>query len=119
MRDCVCEPAVLAAAGVQRPVLLGHSDGATIALMYAAAFPKRLAACIALAPHVMVEAITLAGIRDADAEPGATALRERLARYHGDKTEALWRAWAETWPAPGFAGCEMREELAAITTPFW
>lgn len=110
-------PTVLAAAGIEKPVLLGHSDGATIALMFAAAFPEAPAACIALAPHVMVEAITLAGIREADTEPGAGEIRRRLARYHGDKTDDLWRAWAETWLAPGFAGCEMREDLGKINAP--
>ncbi|WP_420345715.1 alpha/beta fold hydrolase [Pelagibius sp.] len=110
-------PAVLAAAGVAQPLLLGHSDGATIALMFAAAFPQAPAACIALAPHVMVEEITLAGIRAADTEPGATALRRRLAKYHGDKTEDLWRAWAQTWLRPGFDGCEMRTDLARIIAP--
>ena len=110
-------PAVLAAARVERPILVGHSDGATIALMFAAAFPQAPAACIAIAPHVMVEEITLAGIRAADAEPGATAIRKRLARYHGAKTEDLWRAWAETWLQPGFDGCEMRADLSRITTP--
>ncbi|WP_299615606.1 alpha/beta fold hydrolase [Pelagibius sp.] len=110
-------PAVLAAAGIERPVLVGHSDGATIALMFAAAFPEAVSACIVLAPHVMVEEITLAGIRAADAEPGASALRARLARHHGDKTEVLWRAWAETWLRPGFDGCEMRADLERITAP--
>ena len=110
-------PAVLAAAGIEKPVLLGHSDGATIALMFAAAFPNEISACIALAPHVMVEEITLAGIRDADAEPRAGEIRRRLARYHGNKTDELWRAWAEPWLAPGFAGCEMREDLPAIAAP--
>ena len=85
--------------------------------MFAAAFPQAPAACIALAPHVMVEEITLAGIRAADAEPGATALRKRLAKYHGDKTEDLWRAWAETWLRPGFDGCEMRADLSRIIAP--
>ncbi len=110
-------PAVLAAAGIARPLLLGHSDGATIALMYAAAFPDRPAACIALAPHVMVEDVTLAGIRAADGDPGAAEIRRRLARYHGAQTETLWRAWAETWLAPGFKGCEMRAELPRIACP--
>jgi len=110
-------PAVLAAARVERPVLVGHSDGATIALMFAAAFPRLPAACVALAPHVMVEEITLAGIRAADAEPGATEIRRRLARYHGGKTEDLWRAWTETWLRPGFDGCEMRADLSRITAP--
>ena len=83
-------PAVLAAADVRRPVLVGHSDGATIALMFAAAFPEAVSACIVLAPHVMVEEITLTGIRAADAEPGATALRARLD--------------PEAWPRPPIFG---------------
>jgi pimeloyl-ACP methyl ester carboxylesterase len=107
-------PAVLAAAGISWPIPFGHSDGATIALIYAAAFPELPAACIALAPHVMVEEITLAGIRAADGDPGAPELRRRLARYHGDQTEALWRAWTETWLRPGFQGCEIRAELPGI-----
>ena len=110
-------PALLAACGVDRPVVFGHSDGATIALKYAAAFPERPAACIALAPHVMVEEITLAGIRAARDDPGAPEIRRRLARYHGDQAETLWRAWTETWQAPGFRGCEMRDDLPRIACP--
>jgi len=110
-------PAVLAAAGIERPVVFGHSDGATIALRYAAAFPQRTAACIALAPHVMIEEATLAGIRAADREPGAGEVRRRLARYHGERTEDLWRAWAETWLRPGFDGCELRDRLPFIAAP--
>ncbi|MEQ8357209.1 MAG: alpha/beta hydrolase [Kiloniellaceae bacterium] len=110
-------PAVLSASGVERPVLIGHSDGATIALLYAAAFPERTAGCVALAPHVMIEDMTLDGIRAADQEPGAAEIRRRLARYHGNQTETLWRAWTETWLRPGFAGCEMRRDLARITAP--
>lgn len=107
-------PAVLEACGIARPVLFGHSDGATIALRFAAAFPGRPAACIALAPHVMVEEMTLAGIRAAAADPGAAEIRRRLSRYHGDNTEVLWRAWTETWLAPGFEGCELRDALPRI-----
>jgi pimeloyl-ACP methyl ester carboxylesterase len=110
-------PAVLTACGVTRPVLFGHSDGATIALMYAAAFPERPTACIALAPHVMVEEMTLAGIRAAEADPDAAENRRRLARYHGDRTETLWRAWTETWLRPGFQGCELRGRLGRIACP--
>ncbi len=114
-------PAVLAAAGIDRPVLCGHSDGATIALMYAAAFPEQAAgcplACVVLAPHVMVEEVTLAGIRAADQDPRAPEIRHRLARYHGDGAEDLWRAWTETWLRPGFAACEMRADLPRIACP--
>ncbi len=110
-------PAVLAACGIARPVLFGHSDGATIALRFAAAFPERPAACIALAPHVMIEEMTLAGIRAADSDPGAPDIRRRLSRYHGDNTETLWRAWTETWLRPGFDGCELRGALPRIVCP--
>lgn len=110
-------PAVLAAAGIERPVLVGHSDGATIALMYAAAFPAKVTGCLVLAPHVMVEEETLAGIRAAEADPRAPEIRRRLARYHGDQAEDLWRAWTETWLAPGFDGCELRAALPRITCP--
>jgi len=110
-------PAVLATAGIARPVLFGHSDGATLALRYAAAFPQQAAACVALAPHVTVEEKTLAGIRAAEADPGAAEIRRRLARYHGDQTETLWRAWTETWLRPGFDGCELRAQLPRIACP--
>jgi len=110
-------PAVLAVCGIAHPVLVGHSDGATIALMHAAAFPERPAACIALAPHVMVEEMTLAGIRAAETDPEAPEIRRRLARYHGDNTETLWRAWTETWLRPGFQGCELRDRLPQIACP--
>jgi pimeloyl-ACP methyl ester carboxylesterase len=85
--------------------------------MYAAAFPKAPAACIALAPHVTVEEVTLAGIRAAAADPGAAEIRRRLARYHGDNTETLWRAWTETWLRPGFDACELRHRIGRITAP--
>jgi pimeloyl-ACP methyl ester carboxylesterase len=110
-------PAVLAACGIARPLLFGHSDGATIALRFAAAFPGRPAACVALAPPDKIEEMTLAGIRAAAADPGAPEIRRRLARYHGDNTEALWRAWTETWLRPGFDGCELRAALPRIACP--
>ncbi|GAB4392972.1 MAG: alpha/beta hydrolase [Kiloniellaceae bacterium] len=110
-------PTLLAAEGITQPVLIGHSDGATIALLYAAAYPERAAACVALAPHIMVEEVTLAGIRAAADDPGAGEIRRRLARYHGDQTETLWRAWTETWLRPGFDGCEMRADLGRLACP--
>jgi pimeloyl-ACP methyl ester carboxylesterase len=110
-------PAVLSACGIARPILFGHSDGATIALIYVAAFPARPTACVALAPHVMVEEMTLEGIRAADADPGAAEIRRRLARYHGERAGTLWRAWTQTWLRPGFDGCELRAELPRIACP--
>ena len=90
-------PVVLDEAAATQPILLGHSDGGTIALLFAARYPRRCAAVITEAAHVFVEEPTLAGIRAVALAWGRTDLRERLARHHGDKTEALFRAWADTW----------------------
>ncbi len=108
-------PEVLAACGVERPVLVGHSDGGTIALLYAAAFPSRPAACITEAAHVFVEDISLQGIREAVRLWREGDLADRLARYHGDEAETVFRGWAETWLDPRFATWNMLDALPKIT----
>lgn len=113
----VALPEVLAACGIERPVLIGHSDGGSIALLFAAAFPERPAACITEAAHVFVEEVTLAGIREAAALWKTTDLRERLARHHGDQTETVFRGWTETWLRPDFRDWAMTDRLPAITCP--
>ena len=110
-------PEVLAACGIERPVLIGHSDGGSIALLFAAAFPERPAACITEAAHVFVEEVTLAGIREAAALWETTDLKDRLARYHGDRTESVFRGWTETWLRPDFRDWDMTDRLPAITCP--
>ena len=113
----VALPEVLAACGIERPLLVGHSDGGTIALLYAAAYPERPVACITEAAHVFVEEISLQGIREAMTAFETTDLPARLARYHGDQTETVFRAWAETWTRPDFRDWVMTERLPAITCP--
>ncbi len=108
-------PAVLAAAEIDRPVLLGHSDGGTIALLYAAQAP--VAALIAEAAHVFVEDAALAGIRATAERFRGGDLRERLGRYHGSLTDSLFAAWADTWLAPWFAGWDIRAELSGVHAP--
>jgi pimeloyl-ACP methyl ester carboxylesterase len=113
-------PALLAAAAIDRPVLFGHSDGGSIALYYAAAAAATAAAPAALiteAAHVFVEEITLRGIRTFGESWEATALPQRLARYHGDKTEAVYRAWHDTWLTPPFHAFQMTDRLAHIRCP--
>ena len=110
-------PEVLAACGIDRPLLVGHSDGGSIALLYAAAHPDSPVACITEAAHVFVEEVTLAGIREADALWHSTKLRERLARYHGDQTETVFRGWTETWLRDDFRDWRMTDRLGAITCP--
>ena len=110
-------PAVLAACSIERPLLIGHSDGATIALLYAAAFPDRARALVSIAGHVFVEDLTLQGIRAAQRAYRETDLRERLAKYHGDSVDSLFAGWTDTWLAPGFRDWDITAQLAAIRCP--
>lgn len=88
---------VLDAAGVGNVILVGHSDGGTIALIGAAALGHRVAAIMTEAAHIYADELTLTGIREAVHVYATTNLKERLARYHGDRTDLLFRAWSETW----------------------
>lgn len=106
-------PGLLDVLGIAQPVLLGHSDGGSIALLYAAF--HRPEAVITLAAHVMVEAITLAGIRAACLQ--REQLLQRLRRYHGKQTETLFAAWAETWLDPGFQNWDITGLLPNIHSP--
>ncbi|MEQ8966108.1 MAG: alpha/beta hydrolase [Azospirillaceae bacterium] len=112
-------PAVLDAAGIERAALVGHSDGATIALLAAAALPDRVAAAVSEAAHVIVEPETLAGIRRARAAFHAanSRLRAGLERAHGDKTETTFANWADLWLTPDFARFDMTGRLGAVTCP--
>lgn len=110
-------PAVLGSLGIERPILVGHSDGATIALLYAAAFPERPLAVVSEAAHVFVEEVSLAGIRAAVEAWREGTLRQGLERHHGDKAESVFRGWAETWLEPAFAEWRMLDRLPAIRCP--
>ncbi|MCS6778631.1 MAG: alpha/beta hydrolase [Geminicoccaceae bacterium] len=110
-------PAVLDAAGIGRAILLGHSDGGTIALLAAAAFPERVEAVVAIAAHVFVEEATVAGIRAAVEAFEAGELRRRLERFHGARTEAVFRAWAETWLDPRFRAWNVEDRLGRVRCP--
>jgi pimeloyl-ACP methyl ester carboxylesterase len=110
-------PAVLDALDVARAILIGHSDGATIALLAAGAFPDRVAAIVCEAAHVFVEEITLAGIRAAGEAFAGGDLRRRLQRYHGEKTDATFAAWHDTWLSPAFRGWSIEAELPRVTCP--
>jgi pimeloyl-ACP methyl ester carboxylesterase len=108
-------PAVLDAAGIGRAILLGHSDGGTIALLFAAAFPERVRAVVAIAAHVFVEDATIEGIRAAVRAFERGGLRERLERFHGARTEAVFRAWSDTWLDPRFRSWNVTARLPSIT----
>lgn len=110
-------PEVLDACGIARPVLIGHSDGGSIALLYAAAFPQHAKACISIAAHVFVEDETIAGIRDVVARWEAGDLKERLARYHGENTDTMFQGWAEIWLSPAFRDWNIEACLPRIVCP--
>lgn len=92
-------PDVIRAAGIEEAILIGHSDGGTIALTYAGTAPQKVRGIIAIAPHLFREPRTLAAIRERIAEFDAGDLKARLARYHGSKTDALFQRLVETWMA--------------------
>jgi len=110
-------PALRRALALDRVVLVGHSDGATIALMHAGGpGAAGVLGVVAMAPHVFVEEITLAGIRAA--RPGYDqGLRARLARHHGAQTDAVFFGWHDTWLDPAFRDWSVEHRLPRIRCP--
>ena len=107
-------PDLLAMLGIANPVLLGHSDGGTIALLHARHFPVR--ACVVVAPHVIVEDVSVDAITQARQAYETGGLRERLARYHADVDSAFWQ-WNDIWLSPAFRGFDIRAECRRIAAP--
>jgi pimeloyl-ACP methyl ester carboxylesterase len=117
---CEVLPAVLAALGVdparQALWLYGHSDGGSIALLYAARYPQALAGAIVAAPHILVEPVSLASIGQARLAYRQTDLRQKLARYHDDPDSAF-EGWCGAWLDPRFAAWSIEDEIADIRCP--
>jgi pimeloyl-ACP methyl ester carboxylesterase len=110
-------PALLDALGVREPVwLYGHSDGGSIALLFAARFPDRTAGLIVAAPHIFVEDLSVASIEKTRLAYLETDLRDKLARYHDDVDSAFW-GWNEIWLHPPFREWSIEREIAAIRAP--
>lgn len=109
-------PALLRELGVQRPWLFGHSDGGSIALLHAAAFADALRGAIVLAPHILVEDVSIASIAKAREAYLQTDLKQRLARYHDDADSAFF-GWNDVWLSPAFRAWSIEEEIRAIRCP--
>jgi pimeloyl-ACP methyl ester carboxylesterase len=108
---------LLRALDIRAPILLGHSDGASIALLYASAgLEPKPAGLILMAPHVFVENETIAGAEAARAAFEKGALREKLSRYHEDPDGAFF-AWNKTWLSPGFRYWNIESELRNVSCP--
>lgn len=110
-------PRVLAAIGFQRGILLGHSDGASIATIYSGSVQDhRVRGLVLIAPHFFTEAMGLDSIRRTRDEFTAGALREKLQRWHAD-AEGAFRSWAEPWLDPAFGHWDITETLGYIRVP--
>ncbi len=111
-------PRVLAAAGLDEVILVGHSDGASIALIYAGGVERSLASAIVLmAPHVFVEDISVESIELAAGAYTGTNLRDKLKRYHGGNVDAAFWGWNKAWLHPDFARWNIEEYLPVIEIP--
>lgn len=113
-------PALLERLGVdsrrERPWLFGHSDGGSIALLHAAAYPDRVGGLVVLAPHIFVEELSIDSIRKARDAYAGTDLRSRLARHHADPDSAFY-GWNDVWLDPAFRHWQIRDRLALIRCP--
>jgi pimeloyl-ACP methyl ester carboxylesterase len=113
-------PRVLDGLGVdaarEPPWLFGHSDGGSIALLHAAAFPDRVAGAIVLAPHLFVEEVSVASIARAREDYLHGGLRGRLARFHDD-VDSAFLGWNDVWLDPAFRAWNIEREVSAIRCP--
>ena len=111
-------PGVLAAAGVRRHVLVGHSDGASIAIIHAGAKPMPgLLGLVLEAPHVFTEEISVRSIAAAAESYRNSDLREKLRRWHGDNVDCAFLGWNQAWLDPVFLRWNIEEYLPHIAVP--
>jgi pimeloyl-ACP methyl ester carboxylesterase len=109
-------PVVLDAAGIDRAILLGHSDGGSIGLLAAARCPRRIAGLILEAPHVFVEDVGLASIENMRRRYVESDLRERLARHHAH-VDVAFSGWCDVWLDPAFRDWNIESELPRVQCP--
>ncbi len=107
-------PELLAELDVREPLLVGHSDGASIALIHAGRYP--VSGLVLLAPHAFVEPLTLESIRATRDEYLRGQLRERMSRYHDDVDAAFW-GWCDMWLHRDFRAWNLEPEAALVTVP--
>jgi pimeloyl-ACP methyl ester carboxylesterase len=110
-------PRVLASIGFQRGILLGHSDGASIATIYAGGVQDhRVRGLVLMAPHFFTEEMELAEIRRAGEAFDAGVLRDKLKRWHAD-VDGAFRSWIGPWLDPDFRKWDITEALGYIRVP--
>jgi pimeloyl-ACP methyl ester carboxylesterase len=109
-------PQVFEKLGIENPYLVGHSDGGSIALIYAATYLGAVSGVAVLAPHTSVEEISVTGIRAAKTGFETTDLPARLAKFHRD-SEATFFGWNDVWLSEEFRNWNITKMLSAITAP--
>ncbi len=110
-------PALLKECDIDNVVLIGHSDGGTIALITAASHSNLVRGIITEAAHIFVEQITIEGIRSKVKAFETTSLKEKFVRYHKEHTETIFYRWANRWLSPEFSNWNIEKDLSKITCP--
>ena len=110
-------PRLLEALAVTDCVLVGHSDGGTIALNYAARDPEILRAVVTIAAHAVNEAVCVESIARARQAFASGDLRQRLLKYHGDNVDRAFGLWSDAWLAPGFEPMDANGRLPGVVVP--
>ncbi len=110
-------PKLLAALGIEDCVLVGHSDGGTIALNYAASDPEILRAVVTIAAHALNEPVCVEAIARARDAYANGKLRQRLLKYHGANTDRAFHLWSDAWVSPGFEPMDANGRLPGVQVP--
>ena len=110
-------PKVLDETGIHDAVLVGHSEGASIALLAAAERDPRIAGVVAISPLLFVEDRTVQAVRAAVVSWQTTDLRERLRKYHGANVEGAFTGWSQTWLSPEFRSFNIVDYVQTIRNP--
>lgn len=109
-------PGLLDALGLETPILIGHSDGASIALLHAGLSGRKVAGLVLMAPHVFVEPVSVNSIQAIGDQFDRSGMAERLARYHRDPVRTF-RGWNDIWLHPAFRDWNIENCLPAIDCP--
>lgn len=109
-------PALRATLAIDDPVLVGHSDGASIALIHAGSGLWKVRGLVLEAPHVFVEDVSIIGIEETKHAYEDEDLKHRLSRYHAD-VEGVFRGWNDIWLSPQFRSWNIEDCLAGVACP--
>lgn len=102
---------------IEKAILFGHSDGGSIALIAAGKYPNKIQGIITEGAHIFVEEITVRGIEEAIELYRTTDLKSKLEKYHGNKTDEMFWAWASTWITSEFKKWNIESFLSKINCP--